>query len=125
MWGLLIVDKKFKEISEGMAQDLASQVFEAWSRGTIGSSLYRLSLKGRLPLQMRDQFKEQMKLKLREIKNIKERLISSDVTTYELDSSLNPKELALKLKEFEMPPYRIILESSNELEIVYRLQRTQ
>jgi hypothetical protein len=121
----LVVDKKFKEISEGMAQDLASQVFEAWSRGTIGSSLYRLSLKGRLPLQMRDQFKEQMKLKLREIKNIKERLISSDVTTYELDSSLNPKELALKLKEFEMPPYRIILESSNELEIVYRLQRTQ
>lgn len=118
-----VVDKKLSEIWDSLTQDLAAQVFEAWSRGAIGSSLYKLVLKGRLPLQQKELFKEYIKNNVREVKNIKERLISSDAVVYVLDSSLAPNEIAQKLKEFSIPPFKVVLDSSDELEIVYKLQR--
>lgn len=118
-----VVSRKLKEVMEQTAGDLASQVLEAWQRGTIGASLYRLTLKGRLPLNQQEAFKETLKSKVREIKNIKERLITNDELVFELDSSLTPKDMAQRLTEFELPGLKIVLSSSSDNEIVYRVQR--
>src|SRR6185312_9208106 len=72
------VGKKLKEVNDQVAQDLSSQVLEAWQRGAIGASLYKLVIRGHLPLQQQEALKDVVKNKVREVKNIRERLISSD-----------------------------------------------
>lgn len=116
-----VVDRKMKEVIEQTSQDLASQVLEAWSRGAIGASLYKLTIKGKLPLNQQDILKETLKSKVREIKNLKERLISMDEIVFELDSAISPKELGLRLKEFEIPGFKFILKASNEADLTYQL----
>jgi hypothetical protein len=118
-----VVDRKMKEVLDSTAQDLAGQVFEAWSRGAIGASLYKMTVKGKLPLVQQEIFKETLKVKLREIKDIKERLISSEEIVFEVDSTISPKEIGIKIKEFEIPGYKFTLQSSNEGELSYQLQK--
>jgi hypothetical protein len=118
-----VVDRKLKEILDSTTQDLAGQVFDAWSRGAIGASLYRLTIKGKLPLNQQEVFKETLKSKLREIKDIKERIISSDEIVFEVDSTISPKDIGVKIKEFEIPGYKFTLLTSGESDLSYRLQR--
>ena len=119
----VVVEKKMKEVLEQASTDLSGQVFEAWSRGAIGASLYKLTVRGQIPLGQQEAFKEALKSKVREIKNIKERLISTEELVYELDSAMTPKDLALKLKDFEVSGLKFVVSSSNEIEIVYKLQK--
>ncbi len=119
----MVVERKMKEVLEQASIDLSGQVFEAWARGAIGASLYKLTLRGRLPLGQQEALKEMLKSKVREIKNIKERLISTDEIVYELDSAITPKDLGMKLKEFEIAGLKFSLSLSNESEITYQLQK--
>lgn len=120
-----VLDRKLKDLLEQASQDLASQVFDAWSRGTIGSSLYKLSLKGRLPLSLQEAFKETFRSKLHEVKNIRERMVSSEGLVFELDSLSGPREIAKKLPEFEVPPLKVVLDFSNDNEIGYRIEKVK
>lgn len=119
----VVVDRKMKEVSETVTQDIASQILEAWQKGSVGASLYKLTLKGRLPLIQQESFKEVLRSNVREIKNIRERLISSDQIVFEVDSALSPKEIGQKSPKIQLGTYEIMLESSSESEITYRLKR--
>jgi hypothetical protein len=118
-----VLDRKLKDLLEQASQDLATQVFDAWSRGTIGSSLYKLSLKGRLPLSLQEAFKETFKSKLHEVKNIRERLVSTEGLVFELDSLTGPREIAKKLPDFSLTPFKVVLDFSNDNEIGYHLEK--
>jgi hypothetical protein len=118
-----VVDRKLKEVLESTSQDLASQVLDAWQKGSLGASLYRLTIRGRLPLQQQEAFKEALKSKVREVKNVRERLISSDQLVFEVDSALGPKELAQKANEIDFAGLKIVLESASDKEAVYRVAR--
>lgn len=119
----MVVERKLKEILESSGQDLAGQVLEAWQKGALGASLYRLSIRGRLPLLQQEAFKEILKNKIREVKNIRERLISEDTLVFEVDSALSPKELAGKMPQMEVGPYQLFLESASETELIYRTKK--
>ncbi len=120
-----VVDRKLKEALESTSQDLAAQVFEAWQRGSLGASLYRLSVRGRLPLLRQEALKEALKDKVREVKNVRERLISSDGVVYEVDSALGPKDLAAKAAEIELGAgLKIVLESVTDQEAIYRVAKS-
>ena len=117
------VGKKLKEVNEQVAQDLSSQVLEAWQRVAIGASLYKLVIHGRLPLIQQEALKDIVKNKVREVKNIRERLISSDSMIYEVDSALGPKEFATKVPQLDLGGIKLVLESSSATEAVYRIAR--
>jgi hypothetical protein len=120
-----VVDRKLKEALESTSQDLAAQVFEAWQRGSLGASLYRLAVKGRLPLLRQEALKDALKDKVREVKNVRERLISSDGVVYEVDSALGPKDLAAKAAEIELGGgLKIVLESVTDQEAIYRVAKS-
>lgn len=119
----LMIDRKLKENMDSVAADLSNQVLEAWQKGAIGASLYRLAIKGRLPLLQQETFKEALKSKVREVKNVTERLISEDEVIYEVDSALGPKDLGQRLPKFEVGSMQLVLESASDTGVVYKLNR--
>jgi hypothetical protein len=120
-----VVDRKLKEALESTSQDLSSQVFEAWQRGSLGASLYKLTVRGRLPLLRQEALKEALKNKVREVKNVRERLISADGLVFEVDSALGPKDLAAKAAEIELGSgLKIVLESVSDQEVTYKVAKS-
>lgn len=117
-----MVDRKTKEIGENLSADLSTQVLEAWQKGSLGSSLYRWVVRGRIPLNKQEAIKEMMKAKVREIKNINERLISSDEIVFEVDSSIGTKQMSQKASELEASGLKIVLDSASETEMIYRVR---
>ena len=119
----VVVERKLKEILEGPSQDLAGQVLEAWQKGALGASLYKLSIRGNLPLLQQEAFKEALKSKFREVKNVRERLISDDMIIFEVDSALSPKDLGQKAPRIEVGGFQMNLESASETEVIYRVKK--
>lgn len=121
----IVIGKKLKDVLELTTHDLATQVLEAWQKGSLGSNLYKLVIKGSVPLLFQEKVKETMKGRAIELKNIRERLISSNEIVYEIDSSLTPKEYATKYPRWLIDAYNLQVESSNEKEIQYKVTKEE
>jgi len=119
----VLIERKLKEVSDMVAQDLSNQVLEAWQKGTLNASLYRLSVRGRLPLQNQELFKEVLKSKVREIKSVRERWITADEVVFEIDSSISPQEIAKRLSDFAVGSFRYRVVSSSEAELAVAAER--
>jgi hypothetical protein len=118
-----VVDRKWKEILEPASVDLAAQILEAWQKGAIGASLYKLSIRGKVPVPVQEALKETFKNRLKEVKDIKERLISGDTIVYEIDSSMGPQDIAKKLQQFDSMGTKFVLDSVSDKEISYRISK--
>lgn len=116
----IVVEKKSGEMMEGISTELAQQMYESWQKGAIGSSLYKLTVRGAMPLPVQENLKEVIKSQVREIKNVKERVVSQDQTTYELDSSINLDALSKKMPSFEVSNIKFVLDRVSDAEITYR-----
>ncbi len=114
--------EKNKEGFETVSQEISGQILEAWQKGSLGASVYRLSLNGRIPPLVRENIKEFLKSKLKELKNIKERYLEYSKLTFDIESSSNPLIFKEKLTSFEYMGFKFNLESANEKEAIYRLQ---
>lgn len=90
-------ERKLKEILEPASADLASQVFEAWQKGSVGSSQLKLSFDKRLPLPEIEQLKDRLKNGPWGIRAVKERLITGDLVQFEIETPLTAEELAGRL----------------------------
>jgi hypothetical protein len=117
------VDKKMREVVEPTAQDLAAQVYEAWQRGALGTTILRLTFRGRIPLNQQEAFKEKVRNQIRDIRNIRERLISVEAMAYEVDTSLSAKEFAAKLGALEIDGKKWTPASQTDSEVVLQVQR--
>lgn len=116
------VDKKLKEVLDTLNNELSNQIFEAWQRGSIGAELYKLTIRGNLSLPTQELVKEAIKSKLREIKNIRERLITADGLVYDVDTATSPKDMAIKAPELDLGSnQKLVLQSANDREIVYKV----
>ncbi len=118
-----VIDKKLHQVIDSVCQDLASQVFEAWQKGSVGTNIIRLTVRGDVPFQQREFLKEKIKNQISQIRNIKERLISGGLITYEVDSTSTPQELGLKINQLEFNGFRFQTSSSGEKEVVVDLKR--
>jgi hypothetical protein len=118
-----VSDRKLKEVLESASAELSTQIFEAWQKGSLGASLYRLTVRGHFPMQQQESFKEALKNKVREVKSVRERLITSEGVVYEVDSALSPKELSQKASQIEVGTVKLVLESATDKEVSYRVSR--
>jgi hypothetical protein len=120
----VVIGDKLKDIKSAITADLTSQIIEAWQKGTFGSSLIQLTVNGKLNYRQLDVFKESLKNGITEIRQIRERRLQSGSFTYEIDSSLQPKDLADLLIKKNFPRYKVEVTGINSntlaLDVVYR-----
>lgn len=117
------VDKKIRETVEATSQELASQVFEAWQRGALGSTVLRLTFRGKIPFNQKEAFKEKLKNQVREIRNIRERLVTADSVAYEVDTNLTSKDFAVKLNNLDVDGRKWNPTGTSDNEVTMQLQR--
>ncbi len=98
----VVVDKKMKEIAEAVASDLSSQVFEAWQRGSLGTSMIKITLNGKMDLPFLESFKERLKNQVAQVRNVRERLFESGKYSFEVDTAASPAELMQKLQGMDL-----------------------
>ncbi|MGZ3769069.1 MAG: hypothetical protein ACXVCP_00205 [Bdellovibrio sp.] len=118
-----VVDKKIRSVMETAGNDLASQVLDAWQRGTLGSSVIRLTIKGPNALPLAENLKSKIRSQITQVKNIHERLITSDSVSFELDTSIAGAELVNKLTALDLDGKKLSKVSDEQNEIVLSLNR--
>lgn len=114
------VDKKLTEVLENAASDLAVQIAEVWTRGAIGTSVIVLNVQGRQTLKTLEQFKGVVSSQISQVKSIKERHISSDSVTYEIDTNISARELATKLTALTVGTSKLKFESDENNSLTLR-----
>ncbi len=102
-----VAAKKFQEVGERIAADMSVQLSDAWKKGTFGSSLLRLTVRGSLAPRELDQFKKTILLQVRDIKSLRERFLQAGSTTYEIDSSTNTQQLAIAIRSAKLAPFNV------------------
>ncbi len=114
-----VVEKKIHELSDGVSQEISAQVLEAWQKGTLGSNVYYLTLRGSVPLPVQEALKAAVKSKFKDIRQICERKLSSQEIKYEIDSSVSPIEISKKISSFEGAGFQFVLGNATDREIIF------
>ncbi len=104
------VSNKLDSALPDIANDLAGQMHEAWQKGTFGTRLIKLTLRGPLEYQQVNKFKTQVEQKVGEIKSIRERLFEPTQITFEVDSSVGIDGLVEKFKKSKFDGFNVELD---------------
>lgn len=110
--------KKFKEVSQKVAKDLAIQLSDAWKKGTFGANLLRLVVNSKMPPKDIENFKRAVVLQIRDIKALRERMLESHRVTFEMDASAPSTQLAHSLRTAKFPRYKVEVEDVNRDSVV-------
>lgn len=117
-----VVASKLDSAMPEITQDLATQMHEAWQKGTFGSKLVKLALRGNLEYQYITKFKNQVEQRVGEIKSIRERLFEQGQVTYEIDTSSGIESLVEKFRKSRFDGFKLVVENSTNDTIALRLQ---
>ncbi|MBX3019412.1 MAG: hypothetical protein KF767_16115 [Bdellovibrionaceae bacterium] len=115
-----IVSNRLRDVFETVAKDLANQTIEAWQRGAIQSNNYRITVAGSLSPAQIEAFRDGFRTKVREVKTLRERLINSTSTTFEMDSPVAPKDLAQRVSEIPVGSGKMVLKDVLADELRYQ-----
>ncbi len=111
-----VLHKGFSEITK----DLSSQVSDESTRGTLGASVLKLTLRGNFNYEDLENFKKQIISKMGEVKNIRERLQERGVTTFELDYGGDVNALARALSENSFEGFKVAVQGTGNNEVNLR-----
>lgn len=103
----VVAPRTFAATADKVVADLVGQVNEVWKKGVFGASALRLTVTGGLNPQNMDQLKRMIPLQVRDVKNLRERRIEARVTTYEIDSTGVPQQLAAAFKSANFSPFKV------------------
>ncbi|MBL7672273.1 MAG: hypothetical protein JNM39_17470 [Bdellovibrionaceae bacterium] len=117
-----VVEKKLKEVMDGVASDLATQIFEAWQKGTLSTRVLRLTFPNPPNLKSQENLKEKIRSEFSMIKAIRERLLSRELISYEIETLLSPADMALKIGNFEFEGKMFKADMNGDTEIVLRVR---
>jgi hypothetical protein len=111
----IAVRKKLEKDSSDLARDLSTQVFEAWTRGTLAATTIKLAVKSSLTPRQMAEFRIQfLKSKsMRDIKALRERLYEPGQVTFEVDYAASPEDFREKLKKLELSTFQERVLSEN------------
>lgn len=91
-----VTQKKMAEINQPVAQDLMVQIMDAWQRGTFGSSLVRIDIRGDFTYPQYEQIRKSL-ANVSSIKDVRERFFAREMISFEVDSSKSPQTLTQDL----------------------------
>ena len=101
-----------------IAKDLATQVFEAWQRGTLNSNLMRLAVRGQLTPKQLAELKSGIMQGMRELKTLKERSFETGQVVFEVDYSGERNAFDEKLKGLQLTAFTTKVSDSSENGVV-------
>ncbi|MEY4616950.1 MAG: hypothetical protein RJB66_1910 [Pseudomonadota bacterium] len=78
-------------------KDIGQQLSDAWEKGVLTATLVRLEVKGSMPINKYDSFKDALKASNRSIRQVRERVIASQSVLFELEINGTAKEIANSL----------------------------
>lgn len=116
-----VIVPKFKEVSPKIAADLVVQLDDAWKKGQFGTQLVKLAVRSDLTPKQLEAFKKTLLLQVRDIKGIRERLLSAGRTVYDIDSSTPAQQLALTLKGQNLTQFKVQVADVENEEIEIRV----
>lgn len=115
------IQPKLKEIFDTVAADLSGQTLEAWQKGSAQSNFYKITISGGMTPPQQDNFREVFKSTIREVKTIRERWISAQSVVFEIDSVVNPREIAKRASELNLGTGKLVLKDVSDTELRYQL----
>lgn len=92
-----VIERRWKDVVDALASDLAAQVLEAWQKGSVGSSQLKLVIEPRPKLQEIEPLKERLKSSSAGIRSVRERLVSAKQLVLEVDSPVSAEDLSKRL----------------------------
>ena len=119
-----LVEKKLSQVLEQATLDLSNQLQETWARGTLGARLVRLELKGKVIPSLSEVLKNEFK-QIPQIKNIRERMISSDELVFEIETNGTLDELSQKIKGQSFQKARLTYLNQNDKSLIFGVQFNQ
>lgn len=114
------IESSIKDPIESAMNDLSTQVFEVWQKGTIDALTYRLSLKGKIPFLVQDKLKEHLKSLYFGIKSITERQIDNQGIVYEVASTQDMNQFAQTIKTIEIDQIKFRYVKVQGNEVIYQ-----
>jgi hypothetical protein len=109
-----VLKARLQSIFGDVSKDLSNQVLETWQRGTLGSNSILVSVKGLgSPKQVQD-FKNELRKNLKEVKGLKERIFESGQVTFEMEYSANETSIAERLKTAKLDSFDFHFIDANE-----------
>lgn len=113
-----IKNKLATELPE-LSKDLATQVYDAWSRGTLNTSQVRIVLNGVLTPKQLAEFKTSLLHGVQEVKGVKERLFDVNQTQFEVDYTGEFGPLTERLKTLKVPSLDTRLSSTGDSSLTF------
>jgi hypothetical protein len=111
-----VLHKGFTEISK----DLASQVLDESTRGTLGATQLRITLRGNFNYQDLENFKKEIMIKMGDVKTIRERRQEKGQTTFEVDYAGVLPNLVKSLETSSFDGFKIAVQGADNNEINVR-----
>lgn len=105
-----VIAKKLTETTTKVAEDLSAQLSDSWKKGTFGATVLKLAVVGSISPYQLDEFKKTIVLQLHDIKSLRERMIEARKTTFEVDSSVLPQQLAQAIRLTKFSKYKVQVE---------------
>jgi hypothetical protein len=105
-----------------IAKDLATQVFEAWQRGSLNSNLMRLLVRGQLTPRQLSELKSGLIQGVRELKNLKERSFEAGQVEFELDYIGERRAFEERLRGLQLAAFATKLSDSTETGVVLEVK---
>jgi hypothetical protein len=103
----IVMARKLNEVAEKTIDELVTQIGDVWKSGSFGATLLKLTVLGNLNAKDMEQLKRTIPLQVRDVKSVKERLLEARVTTYEIDATGVPQQIAQGIKSAKWEPFKV------------------
>ncbi|MCK6598924.1 MAG: hypothetical protein L6Q37_11210 [Bdellovibrionaceae bacterium] len=116
------VENKFKEEVESLTLELYQQLDEILQRGILNTQTMKLQIvMGAQPLKM-EWMKEKIRNSIANVKALKEREITAQGVTYEMEFAGSPEEIKNKLLVLDVSPGKLSFLKSSDKEMSFELK---
>ena len=88
-----------------VSKDLATQVMEAWQRGTLNTNLLRLTVRNRLSPKQLAEFKTALTQSVTDFKSLKERIFDNGQIVFEVDYTGQIPQLTDRLRGLKLAAF--------------------
>lgn len=109
-----------QEELKSSGNDLASQIFENWQRGTLSSHTYTIEINGQFNLEEQGRLKQKISSALPELKSLKERSLSQKGLVFEAETQLTSELLSEKILGIKGIKLKRDLKANDQMILVFQ-----
>lgn len=117
------VKTKIKELLKNSSEDLTALIKDFWQKGTFDSSAIKLAITGELNYKDLNNIKKYLQSNLKEIKDMREKLVEAGRVTFDIDFDGDIKVLGQKIKSLNPQGFSAQLVTVGSNEVVWDVKK--